>query len=105
MAHDQVQNVRFEWKPQHILSENFDPRVKVSYQLELFEIIPNKDLSTTLPDWTHTTTDTHYTLTANDFPLQTGKKYAWQIKVITDQSDKTYFNNDGYSEIAVFEYQ
>ena len=102
---DKVQNVRFEWKPQHLYSENIGNNVKVTYQLRLYEIIPNKDLSTSVPVWTHTTVNTNYTLTVDDYPLQPETKYGWQVKVITNQPDKTYFNNDGCSKIAVFEYR
>ena len=105
VAQNQAQNIHFEWKPQHLHSENIDAHVKVTYHLELFELITDKDVSTSLPDWTCSTIDNSYALTVNDYPLQLGTKYAWRVRVTTDQSDETYFHNDGCSEMAVFEYQ
>ena len=105
VAHNKTQNVHFEWKPQHLYSENIDAHAKVTYHLELFELITDKDLSTSLPDWTYSTTENSYTLTINDYPLQSGTKYAWRIRVTTDQSDETYFHNNGCSEMLVFDCQ
>lgn len=105
VTHSSTQNVRFEWKPRHTHSENIDPQVKVSYHLELFEAIPGKDLSAETPDWTYSTTASNYTLTANDYLLQPGRKYAWRIRITTDNPDETYFHDNGCSDINIFEYQ
>ena len=105
IVQDIEQGVHFEWKPQHLYSENIAPNLEVTYQFRLYAPILDKDISKSIPIWTHTTANTNYTLTVNDYQLQPNTKYVWQVKVITDKPDKTYFDNDGYSEIAEFEYR
>ncbi|MDR2039544.1 MAG: hypothetical protein LBQ60_16600 [Bacteroidales bacterium] len=105
VVQDMEQGVHFEWKPQHVYSENIDPNLEITYQFRLYASDFEKDISKSIPVWTHTTANTNYTLTVDDYQLQPDTKYVWQIKVITNKPDKTYFNNDGYSKIAEFEYR
>lgn len=100
------QMVLFNWSP---LSMSWAGALtSTEYEFSLYEIRPadanpNVVITTTLPIYTTTTSQTFISYGITEPPLQVGMGYVWRIRAI-DIGGRDAFLNNGYSQPCTFTY-
>lgn len=100
------QNIMFHWSPRHNGSPNAG--FNVEYHFKIVEIYPHNRnpydaINTSIPIFETITTATSLNYGIAEPYLEDGKRYAWQVQVMTtDNLD--LFKNNGLSEVFSFYY-
>ena len=98
-----IQNLLFNWIPQHQSSLN--PPMGVEYEFRLVELLPDQNaydaFSFSLPLYEATVMSTSLFYLEDAPLLEAGKQYAWRIRAV-DTQNFGLFSNNGYSEVCTF---
>jgi tetratricopeptide (TPR) repeat protein len=98
-----IQNLLFNWIPQHQSSLN--PPMGVEYEFKLVELLPDQNafdaFSFSLPLYETTVMGTSLFYLEDAPLLESGKQYAWRIRAV-DTQNFGLFSNNGYSLVCTF---
>lgn len=99
------QNIVFSWTP---MSMGSPYSVSTEYTFELFELRPegadpNMTVTSTLPIYTTTTTNTLLNYGIIEPPLQLGMQYVWRVRA-REIDGRDIYRNNGYSAVCTFTY-